>query len=150
MIITLLSFPLKVCNYKLGRIVPRRFSPLNRLVSHHLNLPILINHRTELHPLNSSLRDLLSFLRFPLLFPTQCTSAIGDSPWIYLGFPIGYSPPMTGFAQTIASGTVALDSPQKNPGFFRRLYRLLLRARKVSCREMRYRTTFLGYINQKS
>ena len=138
MTITLLSLPLKVYSYKPERIVPRTCSPLNLLDSPPLNLLIHINHKKESRFMNRSPKGHLSILRSPLLSPIQCMSAIGVSPQIYLGFLIEYSPPPNGFVPTIAPGTVALDSSQKNLALLRRRSQLHLRVHKVSCREMRY------------
>lgn len=138
MTITLLSLPLKVYSYKPEHIVPRTCSPLSLLDSHPLNLLIHISNKKELRFMNRSLKGHLCILRSPLLSPIQCMSAIGVSPRTYLGFLIEYSPPPNGFVPTIAPGTVALDSSQKNLALLRRRPQLHLRVHKVSCRETRY------------
>jgi hypothetical protein len=138
MIITPLSLHLKVYSCKPEHIVPRTCSPLNLLDFHPLNLLIHISHKKELRFMNSSPKDHPFILRSTLLSPIQCMSAIGVFPRIYLGFLIEYSPPPIGFAPTIVSGTVALDSSQKNLALLRRRSQLHLRVHRVSCREMRY------------
>jgi len=136
-IITLLFLPLKDYSYKLEHIVPRTCSPLNLLVFHPLNSLILSNRKKELQSMNNSPKGHLFFLRSPLLFPTQCTSATGASPRMYLGFLIEYNLPPIGFVPTIAPGTAVLVSSQKKPAFLRRLPQLHFRGRKVFCRETR-------------
>ena len=144
MIITLPFLPLRACNYKLEYTAPKTYSPLNRLVS-HLNWVILINHKTEFRSTSHSLKGHPFFLPFPLLFPTQCMSVTDVSPRIYRGIPIEYNPPLIGFAQTIASGSVAPGSSQKNPVCLRRLCHLRLKARKVFCRATRYSIPFSAH-----
>ena len=144
MIITLPFLPLRGCNYKLEYIAPKTYSPLNRLVSHLLNWAILI-HKTEFRSTSHSLKGHLLFLLFPLLFPTQCMSVTDVFLRIHRGIPIEYSPPLIGFAQTSASGSVALGSSRKNPVCLRRLCQLRLRARKVSCRATRYSIPFSAH-----
>ena len=147
MIITLLSLPLRVYSYKPEHIVPRTCSPHNLLDFHPFNLLIHISHKKELRFMNSSPKDHLFILRSHLLSLIRCMSAIGVTvfPRIYLGFLIEYSLPPIGFVPTIAPGTVALDSSQKNLALRRRRSQLHLRVHKVSCKEMRYSATLSAH-----
>jgi hypothetical protein len=139
MIITLPYLPLRACSYRLERIALKMYSPLNHLDFHRPSFPTLTHRKMVLHSMSRSLTEHPFLLHFLLKLPIRCMSAIGASPRIYLGSPIGYSPRLIGYVQTIASGTVALGWLQKNLVFLlRRLSHRHLRARKVCYKEMRY------------
>jgi hypothetical protein len=139
MIITLPSLPLRACSYRLVHIALKISSPLNHLDFHLPSFPTLTHRKTELHSMSHSLTDHPFLLPSLLQLPIRCMSAIGASPRIYLGSPIGYSLRLIGYVQTNASGAVALGWLRKNLVFpLRRLSRRHLRARKVCHKEMRY------------